>query len=137
MDWRRCCISYYLEELFFPKKGFRVCRLVLGIRIEGVCFKSGLPPKNIKSGMIPIVERRHLGFDVDLDTGHYGVLADRWEVFHIPTDALLMARGGRVQARALASLIGAVFSMRLAWAPVYKLYTRHRYALINTLWSLI
>ena len=43
----------------------------------------------------------------------------------------MMARGGRVQARALASLVGTVVSMRFAWGTVYKLYTRHLYALIG------
>ena len=47
-----------------------------------------------------------------------------------------MARGGRVLARKLASLVGTKISMRLAWGPVCQLYTRHLYALLNTVWSL-
>ena len=43
MYWRRCGIRNlpYLDDLFFPKKGSRACRLVR-IRIEGDCFKAGL-----------------------------------------------------------------------------------------------
>jgi len=39
MYWRRCGIRVlpYLDDLFFPKKGVRACRL-FGIRIEEDCF---------------------------------------------------------------------------------------------------
>ena len=119
MYWRRDGIRNlpYLDDLFFPKKGFRACRLV-GIRIEGDCFKAGLQINFPKSGTIPLFERKHLGFDVDLGAGYFRVPEDRWEALQFSTDALLMARGGRVQARALASLVGTVISMILTWGPV-------------------
>ena len=137
MYWRRCGIRNlpYLDDLFFPKKGSRACRLV-GIRIEGDCFKAGLLINFEKSGLIPLLARKHLGFEVDLGAGYFRVLADRWEALQFSTDALLMAKGGRVLARKLASLVGTVISMRLAWGPVCQLYTRHLYALLNTVWSL-
>ena len=86
--------------------------------------------------MIPLLARKHLGFEVDLGAGYFRVPADRWEALQFSTDALLMAKGGRVLARKLASLVGTVISMRLAWGPVCQLYTRHLYALLNTVWSL-
>ena len=119
MFWRRCGIRVlpYLNDLFFPKKGFVACRLV-GIRIEGDFFKVDLQINFPKSGLIPKEERKHLGFDVDLVAGYFRLPTNRWEALELLTDALLMARGGQVQARTLASLVGTVISMRLTWGPV-------------------
>ena len=47
-----------------------------------------------------------------------------------------MAKGGRILARKLAILVGTVISMRLTRGAVCQLYTRHLYALVNTMWSL-
>ncbi len=124
-----------LDDLFFPKKGFRASRLV-GTRIEVYYFKAGLLINFPKSGMIPSLERKHLGFDVVLGAGYFKAPADRLETLQFSTYALLMARGGRVLARTLASLVGTVISMRLAWGLVCQLYTRHLYALLNTMWLL-
>ncbi len=137
MYWRRCGIKNlpYLDDLFFPKKGFRACRSV-GIRVEEDLFKACLQINFPKSGLIPMLKRKHLGFEVDLDEGYFRVPTDRWEALQISTDALLMARGGWVLARKLASLVATIISMRLAWGPVCHLYTRHLYALLNTMWSL-
>ena len=51
-------------------------------------------------------------------------------------ESILAARQGRVQARRLASVTGTVLSMHLFWGPVTQLYTRHLYALINSVGSL-
>ncbi len=135
---RRCGIVNlpYLDDLFFPKKGFRACQSV-GIRVEGDCFKVGLQINFPENGLIPMLKRKHLGLEVDVGEGYFRVPTDRWEALQISTDALLMARGGRVLARKIASLVGTIISMRLAWGPVCQLYTRHLYALFNTVWSLI
>jgi hypothetical protein len=55
MFWRRCGIRVlpYLDDIFFPKRGVRACRLV-GIRIEGDCFKVGLQINFPNSGLIPM-----------------------------------------------------------------------------------
>ena len=113
--WRRCGIKALpcTYDPFFPKKGFRACRLV-GIRIQGDCFKKSLQLNFPKSGMIPLEERRHLGFEVEIGTGYFRVPADRFETLPYSTDALLVARGGRVQVCALASLVGTVILMTLA-----------------------
>ena len=94
MYQRRCGIRVlpYLDYLFFPKKGFRACRLA-GIRIEGDCFRAGLLINFPKSGMIPLLESKHLGFEVDLGAGYFKVPADRWGALHISADALLVAKG--------------------------------------------
>ncbi len=76
-------------------------------------------------------ERRYIGFDVDHGTGFFRVPADICEALHFLTDAIPMARGGRVQARALVSLVGRVISMKFAWGPVCQLYMRHVYALLD------
>ena len=46
------------------------------------------------------------------------VQVDVSEALQFSTDALLVARGERAQAHALAILVGIVISMRLAWGPV-------------------
>ncbi len=51
-------------------------------------------------------------------------------------DSILAARHGRVQARKLASVTGAVLSMHLSWGLVTQLYARHLHALINSVVSL-
>ncbi len=48
----------------------------------------------------------HLGFDVDLGAGYFRVPTDRWEAFQLSTDALLVARGRRVQARSFIREFG-------------------------------
>jgi len=68
--------------------------------------------------------------------GKFRVPIDRWEALQSKTDANLAARGGGVQARKLSSLTGTVISMKLAWEPVTQLYTRHLYALINSVFFL-
>jgi hypothetical protein len=85
------------------------------MRIEGDCFKEGLKISFPKSGLLPMEERKHFGFDVGFDAGYFRVSTDGWEVLYFSTYALLTARGRRVQARVLASLVGTVISMRLAW----------------------
>ncbi len=48
----------------------------------------------------------------------------------------LSTHSGRVVARSLASITGTVLLMRLSLGPVTQLYTRHLYALINSVWTL-
>jgi hypothetical protein len=78
MFQKRCGIRVlpYLDDIFFPKRGVRACRLV-GIRIEGDCFKTCLQINFPKSGLIPMEEGKHLGFDVDLGAGYFKVPTDR------------------------------------------------------------
>ena len=47
-------------------------------------------------------------------------------------ESILTARQGRVQTRRLASGTGTVLSIHMSWGPVTQLYTRHLYALINS-----
>ncbi len=89
-----------------------------------------------KRDPIPLLARKHLGFEVDLRAGYFRVPADRWEALQLSTDAILMAKSGRVLARKLASVVGTEISTRLAWGPVCQLYTRHLHALLSTVWSL-
>ena len=78
MLWRRFGIRVlpYLDDFFFPKRGFRACRRV-GVRIEGDCFNVGLEINFSKSGLIPMEERKHLGIDVNLGAGYFKVPTDR------------------------------------------------------------
>ena len=75
---------------------------------------------------------RQLGFYVDMAEGKFRVPVDRWEALQTLTDSILSARGGRAQARKLASLAGTVISMRLTWGPVTQLYSRHIYVLVHS-----
>ena len=78
MVWGRCGIRVlpHLDDFFFPKRGVHACRLV-GLRIEGDCFKACLKINFPKSGLIPMEERTHLGFDVDLGAGYFRVPTDK------------------------------------------------------------
>ena len=50
-------------------------------------------------------------------------------------ERMLSSRHGRVQALSFSSVTRTVLSMQLSWGPV-TLYSRHLYALINSVWSL-
>ena len=80
----------------------------------------------------PTQQLRQLGFDVDFVDGKFRVPVDRWEALREAAEGLVGARHGRVQARRLASLTRTVLSMHLSWGLVTQLYTRHLYALINS-----
>ena len=86
--------------------------------------------------MDPAFCLRQLGFDVDMREGTFRVPTDRWEALHSSTDALLSAKGGRVQARKIASLTGIVILIILAWGPVTQQYTRHMHVMLNKVPSL-
>ncbi len=73
---------------------------------------------------------------MDFVVGEFGVLEDRWDVLMASVGRALSAHKGRVVARSLASITGPVLPMHLSWGPVTQLYTRHLYALINTVWTL-
>jgi hypothetical protein len=50
---------------------------LVGIRIEGDYFKANLLINFPKSGLIPLLEIKHLGFEVDLGAGYFRVPANR------------------------------------------------------------
>ena len=135
--WRRHGISVlpYLDDFMAMKQGFWACGR-LARRLEGDFVRAGLRINVPKCHRIPAQQRRQLGFDVDLATGKFQVPSDRWEALRVSVDSILAARQGRVQARKLASVTGTVLSMHLSWGPVTQLYTRHLYALINSVVSL-
>jgi hypothetical protein len=136
MFWRAKGVNIlpYLDDFFFLKKGFAPCRLV-AIMVEHDMALAGLKINWDKSSGVPSLTHFHLGFDVDLELGMFSVPLSRWEVLLTSTDLIINARRGRVQARTLASLVGTIISMKLAWGPVTQLYTRHLYALINSVIS--
>jgi hypothetical protein len=90
----------------------------------------------LKCHTLPGQQRRQLGLDVDFADGKFRVPVDRQEALREVAEGLVGARHGRVQARMLASLTGTVLSIHLSWGPVTQLYTRHLYALINSMRSL-
>ena len=92
---------------------------------------AGLKINVPKCHTIPAHQRRHLGFDVDFALGEFMVPKDRWGALMASVGRVLSAHKGRVVARSLASITGAVLSMHLSWGPIAKLYTRHLYALVN------
>ncbi len=89
-----------------------------------------------KSDNILLQERVHLGFLVNLAEGLFKVPITRWESLHKDITPILGSHNGRVQARMLASLVGTIISMKLAWGPVTQLYTRNLYHIINDAVSL-
>jgi len=94
-------------------------------------FNAGLHINVPKCGTIPQHKRCQLGFDVDLAEGLFTMPIERWKALQSKIDAILSTRNWCVQARVIASLVGTIISMHLAWGPVTQLYSRHLYALIN------
>jgi hypothetical protein len=105
-------------------------------RVERDFVRAGLRINVPKCHAIPAQQRRQLGFDVDFAQGKLQVPAVRWEALKVSAGVLLSARSGRVQARNMARLTGTVISVHLSWGPVTHLYTRHLYALINSVVSI-
>ena len=90
----------------------------LCLRVRKGFFSAGLIINVPKCCLTPALVLRQLGFDVDMGEGNFRAPVDRWEALQSLTDYILSTRGGRVQARKLASLAGTVISMRMAWGPV-------------------
>ncbi len=74
--------------------------------------------------------------DVDFVAVEFRVPEDRWDALMASVGRALSAHNGRVVARSLASITATVLSMHLSWGLVTQLYTRHLYALINSVWTL-
>ena len=85
---------------------------------------------------MPAQQLRQLGFVVDFEEGKFQVPGDRFEALKASVEGILSSHHGRVQARSLESVTGTVLSMHLSWGPVTQLYSRHFYALINSVLSL-
>jgi hypothetical protein len=125
----------YLDDFFFSKMGRQTCMLLCR-RVKKDFFDAEVIINETKCKLDPALCLRQLGFDVDMGEGKFRVPVDRWEALQSKTDAILAARGGRMQAKKLSSLTGTVISMKLARGPVTQLYTRHIYALINSVFFL-
>ncbi len=125
----------YLDDFMFMERGFWQ-RVRLARRMERDFFLAGLKINVPKCHSIPAQQRRQLGFDVDFAAGEFRVPEDRWDALMASVGRALSAHKRRVVARSLASIAGTVLSMHLSWGPVTHLYTRHLYALINTVWTL-
>ena len=126
----------YLDDFMFMKSGFWQC-VRNARRVERDFVRARLRINVPKCHSIPAQHCRQLGFDVDFAQGKFQVPSDRWdEALKVSAGVLLSARKGRVQVRSLTRLTGTVISTHLPWGPVTQLYTRHLYALINSLVSL-
>ena len=104
--------------------------------MEADFLKAGLTINVMKSIRVPTQRLRQLGFDVDLPAGLFRIPDDRWHQLGTTVNSIMTERGGRVQARQLAIVVGQVISMRLAWGLVTQFYTRNLYALLNIVCSL-
>ncbi len=137
MSWRRGELSVlpYSNDFFFSKKGRHACR-ILCLRVRKDFFEAGLIINVPKCLSDPVMCLRQLGFEVGMKEGRFRVPEDRREALHTLMDSILSARGGRVQARKLASLAGTDISMKLAWVLVTQLYSRYIYVLIHSAFSL-
>ena len=119
MHWRRGCIRVlpYLDDFMFMERGFWQC-VRLARRVERDFFLAGLKINVSKCHSIPAHQRRQLVFDVDFVAGEFRVPEDRWDALMASVERTLSAHRGRVVARLLASITGAVLSMHLSWSPV-------------------
>jgi hypothetical protein len=137
MFWRARGINIlpYLDDLLFFITGCEACRR-MAREVEHDMRCAGLTINWEKSDGTPSHERIHLGFVVDLSNGLFKVPVHRWEALHLLVSSVLSSKGLRVQARKLASLVGTVISMKLAWGPITQLYTRNLYHILNNVLSL-
>ena len=137
MFWRRDGIKLlpYLDDFMFMKSGFWQC-VRMARKVEKDFVRAGLRINVPKCHVVPAQRRRRLGFDVNLAKGKFQVPTDRWEALLVSVNVFMSSYKGRVQARSVARLTGTVISMHLSWGPVTQLYTRHLYALINSVVSL-
>jgi len=126
----------YLDDLMFMKHGFWRCAQ-LARRVEREFIRAGLKINVPKCNTIPAQQRRQLGFDVDFADGVFRVPQDRCDALKLAVDSILSAMHGRAQALMLASVTGTVLSTHMSWGPLTQLYSRHLYALINSVMSLI
>jgi hypothetical protein len=97
---------------------------------------AGLSINLDKSDNVPLHERIHLGFVVNLADGLFKIPVVRRESLHKDVESILNSHNGRVQARKLANIVGTIISMKLAWGPVTQLYTRNLYQTLNDVLSL-
>jgi hypothetical protein len=137
MYWRAKGINIlpYLDDLLFLITGCEACRALARIVAEDMRL-AGLSINWEKSDEIPSQERVHLGFVVNLAEGLFKVPIRRWEALKTSVGLILASKGVRVQARKLASVVGMVISMKLAWGPITQLYTRNLYHILNNVLSL-
>jgi hypothetical protein len=114
---------------------YNACRLLARIVEEDMRLE-GLLVNRDKSDNELLHERLHLGFIFDLAKGLFKVPPTRWESLRDDANVIIAAKGVRVQARTLASLMGTIFSMKLAWGLITQLYTRNLYRIPNSVASL-
>ncbi len=126
------CLSFgLLTAPWVFSKGFWQCAR-MARRVKKDLIRPGLKINIPKCHTIPAQQQMQLGFDLDFAGGMFRVPADRCEELKLAGDAILSSRHGRVKARRLTSVTGTVMSTRLLWGPMTQLYTRHLYALINS-----
>ncbi len=125
----------YLDDFLFL-----ICGYDAGIRLsligEADMCRAGLSINWGKSDRTPLQECVQLGFVVNMAEGLFKIPIARWESLHVDIDLVLGSYNGRVQARKLASLVGKILSMKVAWGPVTQLYTRNLYHILNNVVSL-
>ena len=75
--WKRCGITYLVPQSLLLSEEMFQSVSIDGITIEGDCLKACLLIHFPKSGLIPMEEIRHLGFNMGLVTRYFKVPADR------------------------------------------------------------
>jgi len=130
--WRKSGIRVlpYFDDFMLINSGFWQCAR-LARRVEKDFVKAGLKINAPKCSPVPAKQRRQLGSVVGFEEGKFQVPGDRFEALKAAVEGILSSRHGRAQARSLASVTRTVLFNALA-----QLYTRHLYALINSVWSL-
>ena len=79
---------------------------------------AGLSANWDKSDNVPLQERIHLGFIVNIAEDIFKIPVARWESLHKDVESILNSHSGRVQAWKLANVVGTIISMKLAWGHV-------------------
>jgi hypothetical protein len=137
MYWRAIGINIlpYLDDLLFIITGCEACRSLARIVEEEMCL-AGIAINWEKSDGTPLQERIRLGFVVNLAEGLFKVSIRIWEALKVSVDLFLSSKGVKIQARKLASFVGTVISMKLAWGPITQLHTKNLYHILNNVMSL-
>ncbi len=131
MYWRAKGINILpcLDDFLFLIWGYDASIHRLSCIIEEDMRRAGLSINWDKSDRTPLQERVHLGFVVN--RAFFLILVARWDSPRVDINSILGSYNGRVQARKLASLVGTIISIKLAWGPVIQLHTKSLYYILN------
>ena len=98
--------------------------------VKDTLMKAGWVYNETKSVWAPTRRLQWLGFDLDLGQGCISVSAKKVE--SLKTNLVLALKQPNLRAKFIASLVGKIISMGLAFGPVARFMTRALYSVLET-----